>query len=128
MQESGYQETGQKQQLILVTGGAYQGQAAFAAELAGMADGGEPWTVWEDLHLRIAEMMRQGEDPQEEIRRLQQEHSRLIVTVNELGCGIVPIDAFDREWREVTGRICCDLAKRAQAVYRMTCGISTRLK
>ena len=69
MQESGYQETGQKQQVILVTGGAYQGQAAFAAELAGMADGGEPWTVWEDLHLRIAEMMRQGEDPREEIRR-----------------------------------------------------------
>ena len=54
--------------------------------------------------------------------------SRLILTVQELGCGIVPVDAFDREWREVTGRICCELAKRAQAVYRMTCGIPARLK
>ena len=46
----------------------------------------------------------------------------------ELGCGVVPMDAFERAWRERTGRIGCELAKQAEAVYRVTCGIGTRIK
>ena len=38
------------------------------------------------------------------------------------------MDAFERAWRERTGRIGCDLAKQAEAVYRVTCGIGTRIK
>ena len=38
------------------------------------------------------------------------------------------MDAFERAWRERTGRIGCELAKQAEAVYRVTCGIGTRIK
>ena len=35
---------------------------------------------------------------------------RILVT-DEIGYGIVPIDPFEREYREETGRICCLLAE-----------------
>ena len=47
---------------------------------------------------------------------------------NELGYGIVPIDPFDRSWRELTGRICTELAEHADEVTRVVCGIPVVLK
>ena len=46
----------------------------------------------------------------------------------ELGCGVVPMEAESREWRERTGRVCCALALRAKRVVRIWCGIPTVLK
>ena len=37
-----------------------------------------------------------------------------------------PLEALLR--REAIGQLCCGLAGQAQAVYRITCGISMRLK
>lgn len=51
-----------------------------------------------------------------------------IVICDELGCGVVPIDPEDRAWRERTGRLCCELAKRADHVDRVFCGIAMQLK
>lgn len=129
-------ERGDRMSVILITGGACQGQAEFAKKLAeesGKHDGAEAgaensWVVVEDIHLLIAEQLRQKKDPWKEICSLTEQYPHLILTVNELGCGIVPVDAFDRAWREMTGRICCELAKQAQAVYRLICGIPAKLK
>ena len=46
----------------------------------------------------------------------------------EVGCGVVPLARADRDRREAVGRLCCDLAARAEAVYRVNCGIAMRLK
>ena len=81
-----------------------------------------------NIHLWFAHLLKEGKDPYEMTEQLLQENPDVVMTVNELGCGVVPVDAFDRNWREVTGRICCILAKRAEAVYRMTCGIATKIK
>lgn len=129
-------ERGDRMSVILITGGACQGQAEFARQMAqelGLTDGEasgteHPWIVVEDIHLLIAEQMREKKDPRQAIRSLMERYPHLILTVNELGCGIVPADAFDRAWRETTGRICCELAKQAQAVYRLICGIPAKLK
>lgn len=51
-----------------------------------------------------------------------------IVICDELGCGVVPLDREDRLWRERTGRLCCELAKRADRVDRVFCGIAMQLK
>lgn len=50
------------------------------------------------------------------------------VICNEIGCGIVPMDAFERKWREATGRLCCDLAQKADVVIRVHCGIAQQIK
>ena len=60
--------------------------------------------------------------------RLERENPNAIVTCDEVGCGVVPMDKEDRSWRERVGRTCCRLAERASAVYRVTCGLGVRLK
>lgn len=81
-----------------------------------------------DMHLWIAKLLRENKDVYQEINEMTEQNPEIVITVNELGCGVVPIDAFDRNWRETTGRICCLLAQKSTEVYRVTCGIATRIK
>ena len=50
------------------------------------------------------------------------------VICDEVGCGVVPLERKDRERREAIGRLCCQLAREAQAVYRLQCGLAMQLK
>ena len=34
----------------------------------------------------------------------------LVLISNELGYGVVPMDVFDRNYRETTGRVCTEIA------------------
>ena len=123
--------------MVLITGGVYQGKEEFAREhfqIKTGADGGRAKTeelyqadLIADLHLWIRGELRAGRDPREEIGKILEKNPDVVITVAELGCGIVPAEAFDRNWREVTGRICCLLAPMARAVYRVTCGIGTKI-
>lgn len=51
-----------------------------------------------------------------------------VVICNEVGCGIVPLSAFEREIRESTGRLCIILAQKADRVIRIVCGIPSVIK
>lgn len=51
-----------------------------------------------------------------------------VVICREVGCGVIPLDRAERLHREAVGRLCCELARQAEAVYRITCGLSMRLK
>ena len=46
----------------------------------------------------------------------------------EIGYGVVPMDKGDREWRETVGRTCCYIAKKADEVVRVVCGVGNRIK
>lgn len=50
------------------------------------------------------------------------------VICDEVGCGVVPLERRERERRETIGRLCCQLAQKAQSVYRLQCGLAMRLK
>lgn len=123
--------------MVLITGGVYQGKEEFAREhfqIRSGADGNRAEInvlyqadLIRDFHLWIAGELRAGRDPWKGTEEILEKNPDVVITVAELGCGIVPADAFDRNWREVTGRICCLLAKKARAVYRVTCGIGTKL-
>lgn len=52
----------------------------------------------------------------------------IVIVCNELGYGVVPVEKFEREYRETVGRICCDLAEAADEVIRVVCGICTVIK
>ena len=60
---------------------------------------------------------------------MQRKNKDTIVIADEIGNGIVPLDAFEREYREQTGRAEILLAKKkADEVVRVICGIGQKIK
>lgn len=51
-----------------------------------------------------------------------------VLICEDISCGVVPIEPELRKWREMNGRLCLYLAKEAEAVYRVLCGLEQRLK
>lgn len=64
----------------------------------------------------------------EKIKKMIKENRKAVIISNEIGYGIVPIDKFERRYRELTGRICCEIAKESKEVHRVICGIGTIIK
>lgn len=115
--------------MILVIGGAYQGKTVFAEAISEQEQkAGKKGTIFLEFHAWIKECMKEDRNIEEELREKLKQDPDQIIVCNELGCGVVPMDAFERSWREHTGRLTCELAKQADAVYRVACGIGTRIK
>lgn len=98
--------------MILIIGGRGAGKREFARETLGC----DPQKTLSALHER------------EPLPPLEELLSYEAVICDEVGCGVVPLERADRERREAVGRLCCALAREAQAVYRLQCGLAMRLK
>lgn len=114
--------------MVLIVGGSAQGKLAFARRELGVAawsDGtlGEAGCVY-GLHRAI----RALPEPRGALASWLAAHPDGVVICDEVGCGVVPLDRDERAWRELVGRICCELAEQAAAVYRVCCGMGVRLK
>ena len=80
------------------------------------------------LHRYIREQLRQGTDPEKVIVDFLEKHQDCILICDEIGNGIVPMEAEERIYRERTGRILEQLAAQADEVVRVVCGIGQRIK
>lgn len=107
--------------MVFVTGPLYSGKKTFVME----------WMGWDQEALSqnalwdVQDLASECED----LERLTEELSRKqVVIAVEVGGGIVPASAQEREAREAAGRLACLLAKKADAVIRVFCGIPTVLK
>ncbi len=98
----------------LYIGGVAQGKRALVRRIYG-----ENAPILENLHLLVQETMEQGNDPMTLLPLLRGQ----IVICDAVGCGIVPMDRLEREWREAVGRLCCALAAEADLVVRVTAGL-----
>ena len=76
----------------------------------------------EHIEIRIEEVMYRYLD------MILKKNPNAVITCDEIGCGIVPIDKTDRLWREMSGDACQYLAARAAKVCRVVCGIPMALK
>lgn len=104
--------------LILVVGGAYQGKTHFAKTF------GLP--VINSLHKTIKTALQNGKNANTTVAKLILKDC--VVVCDEVGCGIIPASKQERDYRENVGRIVCDLAKKADKVFRVDAGIETRIK
>ena len=59
---------------------------------------------------------------------LAKKNPEVILISNELGYGVVPVDPFDRQYREAVGRTCEKLAAFAEEVHRVVCGLGLVIK
>lgn len=116
----------------LIIGGAYQGQTELAV-------GKYPGKKITDGKTASFEQMCGSEillDFHEAVRRFPdsdwesvfEKNPCMVVTANEIGCGIIPIEKGERLWRERCGRLCCRIAELSDEVIRVTAGIGVRIK
>lgn len=80
------------------------------------------------FELFVRREMEAGRDPYVFAERLMQENPGAFVTADEIGCGIVPMEAFERDYRETDGRICQRIAAYSEEVHRVICGLGMRIK
>ena len=83
------------------------------------------------LHLWVRDLLDEGmeeEKIQTTILSWIKSNPDAIIICDELGNGIVPIKKQERIWREQTGRLMIELAKQAERVERILCGLGQRLK
>lgn len=133
--------------MILVIGGSHQGKTAFARRLAtGGAKAGEADTkimeadgqtaspeealqarVVLGFHHYIKRLLRSGRETESFVRQVIEADPRVVV-MTEVGYGIVPLEAAERQYREAVGNAGQMLAARAAGVYRMVCGIALKIK
>lgn len=129
--------------MILVIGGSCQGKRQICRQLAGieenlyrerLADGktDTPETALQRpyaaaYHLFLRQVLERGENPEDYTKKVIAA-SPEIISMDEVGCGIVPVDRKEREYREAAGRCGQLLAAEAKEVYRVICGISQQIK
>ncbi len=80
------------------------------------------------FHLWIRRLMKEETDPYVCVKELLLENPGVIITFDQIGCGVVPMDSFERKFRELAGRMGCLLAEQAEEVYLVNCGIAKKIK
>ncbi len=92
------------------------------------AGAGASQAIVNHLHRYIREQLQQGTDPEETLEDFLKKHPDSILICDEIGNGIVPMEAEERIYRERTGRILERLAAQADEVVRVVCGIGQKIK
>ena len=130
--------------MILVFGGAYQGKLEYALDKFDMTAedvyrcsrdgemdlsktviyGLEEFVYWCTENGVEAKEVLAGRFTSDEL----QPYADKIFIANDVSQGLVPMDATDRAFREMMGRTLLYLAKEADEVHRVFCGIGQRLK
>ncbi|MDE6388069.1 MAG: bifunctional adenosylcobinamide kinase/adenosylcobinamide-phosphate guanylyltransferase [Lachnospiraceae bacterium] len=80
------------------------------------------------FHQWVRHSLSEGRCPEKEVVSFVNQCDNCIIISDEIGNGIVPIEEFEREYRERTGRILVTLAERAEEVERVLCGIGQKIK
>lgn len=140
--------------MILIIGGAYQGKTEYAIHTYGLSDDevlvcNENTVIDEGIYqdkvilegikciTNLNEWIRSeinyhGDNAEEIIKgkmeKLLINRKNIIIIMNEVGMGIVPIDRKDRDYREIVGRTGCLLASKADKVVRVCCSCGQVIK
>lgn len=126
--------------MIFVIGGSYQGKCEFVRETFQLTEEDifvcteETREVDFSKHV-IAHIerfalgcVRRGEEPANYWKRNADRIADSILISDDISCGVVPIDETIRAWREAAGRANNHLARHAEQVWRVFCGIGSKIK
>lgn len=122
----------------LIIGGAYQGKREFAKKAFSLRE--------EDIftcqgvqldfsapcidHVEVFTLacVRSGLVPLAIFQQNRERWAGSILICQDIFCGVVPMDADHRQWRNATGQLCQYLSREAEQVSRIFCGLEQRLK
>ncbi|MDR1962834.1 MAG: bifunctional adenosylcobinamide kinase/adenosylcobinamide-phosphate guanylyltransferase [Planctomycetaceae bacterium] len=125
--------------MILIFGGAYQGKLNYALEhynpAASVCQCNETETridfskeIINSFHYLILAQLRNEMNPYQFVNENIELLKPKIIICNDISCGVVSVDGEMRLWREFAGRILTLLAKHADEVVRVFCGLGTKIK
>ena len=120
--------------MILIIGGAWQGKLSYAKETFDLTE--------EDIYTcspgkidfsrrciyKLEEFAWDHPDPAAYFQAHREEWEDSILILRDVFCGVVPMEAETRAWRQKTGRLAQYLSKEATQVSRIFCGLEQRLK
>lgn len=124
----------------LVIGGYAQGKVSYVMERYGIQetvvlDGTIEMTtmsqknvVMNHFHKWVKCCLEKGKNPDPMLEEFLENNPNCIIISDEVGNGIVPMEPFEREYRERLGRCLIELAKKAESVERVICGIGQKIK
>ena len=122
----------------IIIGGAFQGKTRYAkqnnpeVELMGGADCPldeiESCMAINEFHSFTRRWLSEGRTKEELLKILEKNENLQLLISDEIGYGLVPVDDFEREYREFHGRVMTELAEKADCVERVVCGIPQRIK
>lgn len=122
----------------LIIGGAYQGKGAYARKI-------HPNIQWVDgdtcareeigscrgmehFEQYIRRCLEEEGDVSDLAEQIIEKNPGIVLICGEMGYGVVPMDPFDRKYREAVGRVCTRLAAFSKKVHRVVCGVGTVIK
>ena len=123
--------------MILIFGGAYQGKLEYALEnymntdsIFKCEDSRIDFSkdIITDFHMLVLSHIRDGIDTSEFIEQHADLLSSKIIICDDISCGVVPISAETRAWREAVGRSLNLLSRKSDEVVRVFCGLGMNLK
>ena len=104
---------------VYVTGSMASGKREYVLNTLGIPE--------TEAAFEVQELLR--EKPDMDVAALAEKLSGYqAITQTDVGAGVIPLSASDREWREKAGRLACLLAARADIVVRMVCGVPIIVK
>lgn len=120
--------------MILIIGGAYQGKLEFAKKTFGISDDQVHICASGEIDFskrciyKIQEFTKTQPDPVGYFEGYREKWQDSILILDDIFCGVVPMGAENRAWRQNTGRLAQYLSREAEYVSRIFCGLEQRLK
>lgn len=116
--------------IVLVIGGRAQGKKDFIRETFGIPDEEFDCAFGKNTVILHLEKLIREQGKAAILQKLEDRFSAgdCIVSCDEVGMGIVPLEKKDREYRDDVGKVLCEIAKRADEVFRVFAGIGQRIK
>lgn len=116
-----------------IIGGAYQGKLEYAKEKYKLNDN-DIFTCKDELDIDLTKRcIYHFEKYAKALSRVDKEElpefrDDAIIIMDDIFCGVVPIDPEIRKFRETAGRLGGQLTKKANTVTRLFCGIAQEIK
>ena len=111
--------------MILIIGGAYHNKLAYALKTYNIVK--EDMQNGSDCPVNEAFSKKGIYNLHLLIKRYMESNIEIIIC-NEIGSGIIPLDKFEREYRDMVGRIVSEISAISHKVERIYYGIPTILK
>ena len=122
----------------IIMGGAFQGKTQYATKIypgLELTDGFncpldeiENCVAVNKFHSFTRRWLLEERTKEALLTMLENNRNLQLLISDEIGYGLVPIDDFEREYREFHGRVMTELAEKADCVERVVCGIQQRIK